>query len=459
MMRPCKLAAALAVPLFMSACAGQQTSSTSQVVEPKQVVDHFANMAHAMYEDSLLAATQLNKSIDAFLANPTQANLDAAKAAYAQARVPYQQSEVLRFDVENGHVTEGLGADGGLASIDAWEGQVNAWPLDEALIDYVSGSYEGEYNSPKNIINSTGVFTVGGQSVDISTITPELIAGMNEIGGAEANVTSGVHAIEFLLWGQDLNGTGPGAGARPVSDYYTKSSQGACTSGDKKSDHKICQRRAQYLKAAADLLVSDLQAMEAEWTPAAGAQKGTLRNDFLTRGDGLQRILDSMGDLAIGELASERMKVAILFGSTEDEHDCFSDLTHIAIYNNAMGVVDAYRGSYTRLDGSVVRGPSLADLVAHQNPVLKQQMDEHMSLIESRMRAIVDKAEAKSGGKKFDQLVGGSAEDKKLVLDAAAALVSLEEPLSEGVSKVLALSLQEFDAGTCPTEDVGDCES
>ncbi|WP_351125222.1 imelysin family protein, partial [Shewanella sp. T24-MNA-CIBAN-0130] len=92
-------------------------------------------------------------------------------------------------------------------------GQVNAWPLDEALIDYVSDSYEGEYNSKDNIINSDSI-AVGSLNQDTSTITPELLIEMSEIGGSEANVTTGYHAIEFLLWGQDNNGVGEGAGMR-----------------------------------------------------------------------------------------------------------------------------------------------------------------------------------------------------------------------------------------------------
>ena len=42
-------------------------------------------------------------------------------------------------------------------------------------------------------------------------------------GGAdvETNVATGYHAIEFLLWGQDLNGTGPGAGNRPCHRLRT----------------------------------------------------------------------------------------------------------------------------------------------------------------------------------------------------------------------------------------------
>ena len=76
-------------------------------------------------------------------------------------------------------------------------------------------------------------------------------------------MASGYHAIEFLLWGQDLNGTGPGAGARPASDFDSTN----CSWGN-------CDRRGAYLKAAADLLVEDLAWMTAQWAPGGDAARG-----------------------------------------------------------------------------------------------------------------------------------------------------------------------------------------
>ena len=48
--------------------------------------------------------------------------MPASFSAWIAARVPYQQTEVYRF---------------GNRIVDDWEGRVNAWPLDEGLIDYV----------------------------------------------------------------------------------------------------------------------------------------------------------------------------------------------------------------------------------------------------------------------------------------------------------------------------------
>ena len=88
----------------------------------KAVVAHYADIVYAVYSDAESTAKTLQTAIDAFLAKPNAETLKAAKAAWVAARVPYLQSEVFRF---------------GNTIIDDWEGQVNAWPLDEGLIDYV----------------------------------------------------------------------------------------------------------------------------------------------------------------------------------------------------------------------------------------------------------------------------------------------------------------------------------
>lgn len=255
---PTTLAVALAGLLMVSGCTKKTEEDTAATETQTEVVStetgdnteisaaekahidrlviSYANMAHAAYKDSLETAKKLQTAVNTFVATPTQANLDAAKAAYKAARQPYSQTEIFRFD--EGFVT--ANDKRAINSIDSWEGQINAWPLDEALIDYVSDDYEGEYNSQENIINSDSI-TVGSTKQDTSTITPELLADMNEIGGSEANVTTGYHAIEFMLWGQDTNGVKEGAGNRPVTDYVTEAGQ--CTSGDTvNEDASICER-------------------------------------------------------------------------------------------------------------------------------------------------------------------------------------------------------------------------
>jgi len=441
----------LASALLLSACGSDSDNDTEQVTRA-QVETHFANMARAMVQDSLTAGTNLKTAVTTLVAIPSDENLTAAKVAYKSLRLPYQQFEITRFDVANNHVTvgdNGPASDGGLANVDDWEGQVNAWPLDEALIDYVDVNYGGEFpveaNTSINIINATEGDLAG-------TIDADFLIGLNEFADNGANVATGIHAIEFLLWGQDQH-TGEGnlgTGERPASDY---AADATCTSGATvHGSATICTRRGEYLTAVTDLLVADLTAMEVEWNvDTAGL---TLRSDFIQRGDGLERVLDSMGDMAIGELASERMGVAILLNSTEDEHDCFSDLTHVAIYGNALGVIDAYLGTYTRLDGSQMTGASISDLVKQNDTAADTNIRSLLDTVDAEFQDILTAAD---GGKTFDMLVG--SDDDTIVKEAIIALDALNVPFSSDVANALNVSLQGIDEGTCAvgSAEVGNC--
>ncbi len=173
---------------------------------------------------------------------------------------------------------------------------------------------------------------IAGKEIDATNITPQLLSEqLQEAGEVEANVATGYHAIEFLLWGQDLHGTGPGAGERPASDYDTAN----CTGGN-------CERRAAYLTAAAELLVSDLKEMEANWA-ADGAARKQLSEGGADQG--LGKILTGLGSLSYGELAGERMKLGLMLHDPEEEHDCFSDNTHNSHYYDEVGMMNIYYGT------------------------------------------------------------------------------------------------------------------
>ena len=342
----------------------------------REVLSHYAAMAHAKYEDSLVAARGLQEAVDRLIAAPTEATLAAARAAWTAARVPYQQSEVYRF---------------GNAIVDDWEGKVNAWPLDEGLIDYVAASYgaESEENPAyrANIVASPSV-AFAGETIDARVIDKALLEALHELGGVEANVTTGYHAVEFLLWGQDLNGTGPGAGQRPASDFDPAN----CSWGN-------CDRRAAYLKAATDLLVDDLAWMTAQWASGGGAREGLLEG---AAEKGLAAIVTGMGSLSYGELAGERMKLGLLLHDPEEEHDCFSDNTHYSHYYDALGIRNVYLGAYQRIDGTVVKGPSLSDLVAAAAPDVDSALRGQLDATIAAMEAIVKSAE---GGEAYDQMI------------------------------------------------------
>ncbi|TCV31907.1 imelysin family protein [Vibrio crassostreae] len=375
------------------------SASSFAAVTQDQVVEHYADIAHAVFADSVITAKALNSSIDTFLASPSARNFEQVKQAWLESRVPYQQSEVFRF---------------GNVVVDDWEGQLNAWPLDEGLIDYVSSDYQyelGNEGASANIV-ANKTFQIGQTTVDATNITPELIADLNEIGGSEANVASGYHAIEFLLWGQDLNGTNSGAGERAYTDFVVGAE---CTNGN-------CDRRGAYLKASAELLIQDLEWMEKQW---AEGEKGNYRQELLSESseNGLRKMLFGMGSLSLGELAGERMKVALEANSTEDEHDCFSDNTHNSHYYNEQGIYNVYTGLYKREDGTLLSGPSLFDLVEKKDEQAAKEIQKQFDLARAQVGQLVMSAE--KNNQHFDQLIAAdNAAGNALVNKTIVALVS-----------------------------------
>ncbi|MCW2291165.1 putative iron-regulated protein [Pseudomonas sp. BIGb0408] len=374
------------------------------------VVKHYADIASAVFDDAASTAKTLQTAIDALLATPNEETLKAAREAWLAARVPYMQSEVFRF---------------GNTIVDDWEGQVNAWPLDEGLIDYVAADYQHALGNPgasANIIANTEI-QVGEDKLDVTEITPDLLASLNELGGSEANVATGYHAIEFLLWGQDLNGTGPGAGERPATDYVV--GEGA-TGGHN-------ERRRAYLKAATELLVADLDEMAGQWKAGvADNYRATLESESAE--NGLRKILFGMGSLSLGELAGERMKVALEANSTEDEHDCFSDNTHNSHFYNGKGIRNVYLGEYKKVDGTSLTGPSLSSLVAKADAAADTTLKADLEATEAKLQALVDSA---NKGQHFDQLIAAdNAEGQQLVRDAIAALVKQTGAIEQAAGKL-----------------------
>ncbi len=393
--------------LTLAASAIAMGTLPAAAQEAHEVLRTYTDIAEAAYGDSHATARDLQSAVEALVATPSQETLDAARAAWIAARVPYQQTEVFRF---------------GNPIVDDWEGQVNAWPLDEGLIDYVDASYGGPTDENEaavvNVIASP-TFILSGETVDATAITPELLTEtLHEAAGVEANVATGYHAIEFLLWGQDLNGHAPGAGNRPWTDF----AQGEdCTGGN-------CDRRAAYLRAATDLLVSDLGWMAPQWGEGGAAREAVLSDETA----GLTAILTGMGSLSYGEQAGERMRLGLMLNDPEEEHDCFSDNTHNSHYYDGLGVRNACLGEYTRTDDSVVLGPSVSDLVAAKDPALDAEMRVKL---DATMAALGDIKSAAEGGFAYDMMLErGNAEGERLVMAGVDGLIDQTRSIERVVS-------------------------
>lgn len=372
-------------------CALAATAASA--TEEAEVLDTYADIAAAAYGDSLATAQRLQETVGAFLSEPSAEGLQSARDAWLAARVPYQQTEVYRF---------------ANPIVDDWEGGVNAWPLDEGLIDYVSADgtapLEGYDENPAaglNVIANPG-FTLSGQEIDAGKITPELLRDtLHEADGAEANVATGYHAVEFLLWGQDLGPYDATAGERPWTDYATAAD---CTNGN-------CDRRGDYLRAATDLLVSDLREMADAW-----AEGGAARQAALDDPTGVQRILTGMGSLSYGEQAGERMQLGLLLNDPEEEHSCFSDNTHNDHFYDALGIRNVYTGTYVAVDGTVTTGPSPHDLLAEADPDVAEALSDALDHTQMEMTRMKLAAEA---GFSYDMMLDPANEAGGALIQAA----------------------------------------
>ncbi|MEQ1581998.1 MAG: imelysin family protein [Steroidobacteraceae bacterium] len=322
----------------------------------RPVLNTYADIVLATYEDTLKAAKALDASVDALLAAPSEQTLADARDKWRAARIPYDHSEAFRF---YGGPIDGEGGP---------EGQLNGWPLDENHIDSVGAAY-----------NAAPGLNIVGNAAAFPSITPKLVSEQNEAGG-EKNIASGYHAIEFLLWGQDLNQTPDASGQRPYTDYVVK--------GDPATD--VAARRGQYLKAATTLLISDLQSLVTAWTVVDDPAVPSYRRDFVT-GDvytGLKRMLTGMVGLSEVEMAGERLAVPLLSGDQEEEQSCFSDFTSNDLQANVAGIKAVYLGRYERLDGSVVSGPSLAEFVAKADAMVAEEMKARLESTSNQVAAI-----------------------------------------------------------------------
>jgi putative iron-regulated protein len=383
------------------------TATGASAATAREVIKTYADIAQAAYEDSLASARKLKSSIDTLVAKPSPETLAAAREAWKAARVPYMQTEAFRF---------------GNKIVDEWEGKVNAWPLDEGLIDYVDQSYGTA--SDTNPLYAANVIAnrklkVAGRMVDASRITKKLLSeSLHEAEKIEANVATGYHAIEFLLWGQDLNGTGPGAGNRPHTDYAKGK---ACTGGN-------CDRRAAYLTVVTDLLVDDLAFMAGQWKPKGAARAALGKSDE----EALTAIFTGLASLSYGEMAGERMKLGLLLNDPEEEHDCFSDNTHNSHYYDVVGIENVYLGRYKRIDGKVVSGPSVSDLVKAKSPETDERVRKALGETVARMGALKQRAETIEA---YDQMIGeGNAEGNAVVEAAIGALIAQTKEFERAIA-------------------------
>lgn len=384
-------------------------------MDVRAVLDSYRAVAFASYSDALTATEQLQRAVGAFVEQPNDQTLEAARAAWRAARVPYAQTEALRF---------------GNWFVDEWELGVNSWPIDEGFLDYVDDSYAA---SPTNALARANLITseelvIGGAPLRTDPLKPSVLISAQGRSDVEANIATGFHAIEFMLWGQDRHGYGAGAGERPASDYATAADR--CTDGDRAAPLRHCERRRAFLVDAVELLRLALFEMAPTWGPQSGSY-----GDRLVKGDvneGLRRVLFGLATMAGAELAGERMQVALLARAPEEEQDCFSDDTHNSLYYNAVGIENFYYGRYAATQAQI----SLADLARSRDAALAAEIDRAFERSRAALRAIQMAGE---GGERFDQLIAPDNAGGALLISSAIAALEAEAALLEQLGERLGL--------------------
>jgi putative iron-regulated protein len=330
-----------------------------------------AHVAHCrqLHVAAAEGAERLQRAVAVFLERPDQPTMDAARAAWREARVVYGQLEALRFH-------------GG--PIDAVEPLLNAWPVDESYIDHVVG------RPAAGIVHDRGTFRV---------ISAPVLEHANERGG-ETNISVGWHAIEFLLWGQDLSADGPGQ--RPPTDYVLDAALAA-------------DRRRSYLKTVTALQAQHLRQLATAWAPSASFPRALLAEPR----DGLRRMLTGVMILTAFELAGERLAVAYETKDQEQEHSCFSDTTGSDLLQNQLGIIAVLRGA----TAAPWPRASIATLVAEQDPAIAEHLLACLDASEATLRAIPAP---------FDQACLGDDDDpgRKAVRAAIEALERQAEAIA-----------------------------
>lgn len=316
----------------------------------KSVVSQYSTIVHATYLDAYEQAVIFKKKVNEFVAAPSQNRLEELKKFYAlDLRPPYNQSDAFRFyggPIDNEETGK--------------EGNLNGWPLDEDVIDYVVSNGQ---RIDSGIINSP---------IQYPVITKELLESANG-KLSETSLYTGYHAIEFLLWGQDLYENGPGQ--RPYTDYLIEG--GTALHQD---------RRGQMLKLVTEMLVEDLQFTLNEWLPS----KNNYRKEFETQpvDRSIALIITGLGKLTKGELFGERLLTFYNIQDQEEEHSCFSDLTTEDLIMNQQGIMNVYYGKYQKKDGIKYDGVGLDELVDAVNPALNAQMKQKMEDAKAALVAI-----------------------------------------------------------------------
>lgn len=378
--------AALGACLAAGCGGGDDDDQRAIPANAASAIETYSQIVYASYQDSSAAARDLETAVNALVADPSAQTLEAAQDAWRASREPYLQTEVYRF------------YDGPIDREGGPEGLINAWPLDESYIDYVVGDPD------------SGIINDPSKEITAATLEAE-----NE-GVNETTISTGYHAIEFLLWGQDMNPDGPGQ--RPATDYALMG--GTAANQD---------RRGQYLTTATEMLTAHLDGLVEAWGPGTRTYRASF--EAAAPEESLGKILSGMIILTGFETGQERLTAALDSNDQEEEHSCFSDNTHRDMIQDIQGIQNVWLGSYEPLDGPAISGTGVRDVIAAGDAALAtsitQQIEQSLSLANA-LQVPFDReiaADNPAGNARVEALIE-SLYEQRVLLEEAFELYGLE---------------------------------
>jgi putative iron-regulated protein len=284
---------------LMTSVAALGTNAASDQSDARAMQSHYVQQASVAYLHALEQAQRLDRALAELATRPNARTLQQARLAWRAARVAYLPTEVYRY------------FESPIDDADGPEGRINAWPLNEHWIE----AYGAAVREPRQDL-------IGQSALELSS---ELLRARDQ-NSDEADVTTGFHAIEYLLWGPDDNPKGPGR--RTAKAFQAADS--------------LASRRLQYVRIVSADLVRDLQSVQAEWASDSGYGS---QFQALESAQALRSMLQGLMMLAADELASERLQVALDSGLQEDETSCFSDQTALEYADGVRGIRAIWYGT------------------------------------------------------------------------------------------------------------------
>ena len=384
--------ASMGVASAALAASGVSAPAPAQSVGQVQVVENYTRLVLANYSNTYAAAQKLNSLAKGFVQEPTADELKLLREAWLIARASYVQTEAFRF--YDGPI-EVFPDD---VNIPGPESRLDAWPIDASLIDSVKDKPQG------GLINSRKL------------ISPVRLRSMNQEDD-ERHVFTGFHALEFLLWGEDLDKAGPGK--RDVKDFI--------------GEELPAKRRRAMLLTLTQMMVEDFQYLQAEWSYVKESKSTNYANRFVAKPqDALTKIFTGLAVLSNFELAEVHLGNALTSKEADYEQDQFSDNTVKDLVGMAQGMKNVITGQYEN-----IKGPSIADLIAQSDVELADALRKQTEQVLAAMRAIPEP---------FDQSVLASKPDSdgREKVRAAIKALNKESELLEQAAKKLGLKVDVY---------------